>query len=153
MMIRRLIFFFALSLCLLPAAAQQGLRVASLFGSGSALAGRPDVTEVYLSGKQLKSYRLTLFRSLKVARPGDSDVALVESALKSDIRQAVDKQVVRRGKHIYYANCRLGDRKGRHRYLIYRNNGASSSSADRDIQLIYIEGYASAAELERMFEQ
>lgn len=153
MMIRRLIFFFALSLCLLPAAAQQGLRVASLFGSGSALAGRPDVTEVYLSGKQLKSYRLTLFRSLKVARPGDSDVALVESALKSDIRQAVDKQVVRRGKHIYYANCRLGDRKGRHRYLIYRNNGASSSSADRDIQLIYIEGYASAAELKRMFEQ
>lgn len=149
---RRLIFFLTAVLLSLQLAAQQGLKIASLFGRESALAGRPDVTEVYLNGKQLKSYRLTLFRSLKVARPGDSDVTLVESALKSDIQQAVDKQIVRRGKRIYYANCQLADRKGRHRYLIYRNNGASSS-ADRDLQLIYIEGYASAAELERMFQQ
>lgn len=152
MMIRRLIFLLVLSLSLLPAAAQQGLRVASLFGSGSALAGRPDVTEVYLSGKQLKSYRLTLFRSLKVARPEAADVARVEAALKQDLKQAADRQVIRRGKRIYYVNCRLPDRKGLHRYIIYRNNGAAST-ANRDLQLIYIEGKATAADLERMFEQ
>ncbi|MDY4874229.1 MAG: DUF6108 family protein [Alloprevotella sp.] len=132
-------------------AAQQGLHIASLFGKDSPLAKRKDVTTILLSGKQLKSYNLTRFRSVQVGQPTAADVQLFEKNITADIAASKDKQIMRRGQRLYYVFCQLSDLQGgTHRYIIYRNKGASHDGG-KDIHLIYIEGKATANELKSMF--
>ena len=58
---------------------------------------------------------------------------------------------MKRGERLYYVFCQLKDlRSGTHRYIIYRNKGASSLGG-KDLHLIYIEGKASANELRSLF--
>ena len=138
---------------LLPAtlAAQQGLHIATLFGKDSPLAKRQDVTTILLSGKQVRTYNLTLFRSMQVGQPTAADIQQFEKTLKADIASSKDKQIMRRGERIYYIFCQLSDLPGGiHRYIIYRNKGASHDGG-KDIHLIYIEGKATAKELKSMF--
>ena len=138
---------------LLPAtlAAQQGLHIASLFGKESPLAKRKDVTTILLSGKQVRTYNLTLFRSVQVGQPPAADIQQFEKAIKADIASSKDKQIMRRGERIYYIFCQLSDLPGGiHRYIIYRNKGASHDGG-KDLHLIYIEGKATAKELKSMF--
>ena len=82
-------------------AAQQGLHIASLFGKDSPLAKRKDVTTILLSGKQLKSYNLTRFRSVQVGQPTAADVQLFEKNITADIAASKDKQIMRRGQRLY----------------------------------------------------
>lgn len=138
---------------LLPAtlAAQQGLHIASLFGKDSPLAKRKDVTTILLSGKQLKSYNLSLFHSVQVGQPTAADIQQFEKAIKADIAASKDKQIMKRGANLYYVFCQLKSQpSGIHRYIIYRNKGASHDGG-KDLHLIYIEGKATAKELKSMF--
>ena len=58
---------------------------------------------------------------------------------------------MKRGERLYYVFCQLKDlRSGTHRYIIYRNKGASSLGG-KDLHHIYIEDKASANELRSLF--
>ena len=131
--------------------AQEGLSIAGLFGHSTAFDHPEDVTETHLSGKKLKVYRLTLFRSLKVENATAADIDKMERAVKSDAARAVDKQLLRRGNSIHYAFCKLPDRQGLHRYLIYRNK-ARGKGRGNELHLIYMEGTASPEDLESIFK-
>lgn len=147
---KRLTLLLVLLTSSLLLSAQEGLSIAGLFGQSTAFAHPENVTETHLSGKKLKVYRLSLFRSLKVEHATGTDIEKMERAVRADAARAVDKQLLHRGNSIHYAFCKLPDRQGLHRYLIYRNK-ATKNGRDNELHLIYMEGTASPEELEQIF--
>lgn len=147
-MIRRICFFIALLLgTACHAAAQDGLQIASLFGGR--YKGRADATEVHYEGKQLRSYKLTLFRSLTLT-PSLHEAAAIEKKVWDDCVRAVEKEVGLHGGRLYYGFYRLPDTGKAHRYVFYRNNALRNHSNGK-LTLIYMEGSASIEDLKRDF--
>lgn len=129
------------------AAAQDGLQIASLFGGH--YKGHADANEVHYEGKQLRSYKLTLFRSLTLT-PGPQEAAAIEKKVRADCARAVEKEVGLRGGRLYYGFYRLPATGKVHRYVFYRNNALRNHSNGK-LTLIYMEGSASIEDLKRNF--
>lgn len=129
-----------------PAAAQEGLQIASLFGGR--YKDRADAIEVNVKGQRLREYKLTLFRSLTLA-PTPQETRTIERMVQADCARAEIKEVAQ-GNHLYYGSYQLNDTGNEHRYIFYRNN-ALRNRDDGKLTLIYMEGTATLEDLKRVF--
>ena len=85
--------------CSLPAVAQDGLGVQQLFDAR--FKSNANSTVVYMKGRAIREYGLTLFRSITL--PGSSsDVRVVEEVVKKDATKALSKEVAFKKGRLYY---------------------------------------------------
>ncbi len=146
---KKIIAVIAALLLALPLSAQKGLAIAAIFDGRADFIDEP--TEVYIKGSRLKSYNLTLFRSISI--PGNATQSLeVERLVEKDAAKAVEKEQSHISGRLYYGFYRLPDTaKGLHRYIFYRNNAWENDSKDHTLTLIYMEGKATIAQLRQKF--
>ena len=117
-MIQRLMTMLTLLvMTTLPISAQKDIKIETLFGKD--YIERHKATEVMVQGKELKSYDLTLFRSVTFKK-GDALSEKVEQWIEADTRNAYDKEVGRLDGRLYYGFFCLPPHKGKNRYLFYR---------------------------------
>lgn len=136
------------ALTVLPLTAQSGLHINSLFNGQ--FKENEKVSEVYLKGKQIRDYGLTLFRSLTL--PGNSKEAQqIEALVLKDAANCSDKEEGKKGNRLYYGFYALkATKSGQNRYIFYRNN-ALQKNAKPVLSLVYMEGTASIDQLRRQF--
>lgn len=108
MMKRKTLLIVALCLLsFLPARAQEGLQIDSLF-SGSIIdvsdMSRISMSEV--SGAELRPYNLKYFRSISF-KAGARTIDKVASLVEADSRNALDRKIDYYGRQMYYALLRL----------------------------------------------
>lgn len=137
-------------LAVLPVFAQKGMHVEDLFG-GRFKHDRQAV-EVLIKGRELKKYHLTLFRSLTITdEPEVSEE--IEVLVSLDAKTAVDKEVGKVGKKLYYGFYCFPGQDDNYRYLFYRNAAvARGSSKKTEVTVVYMEGKVTLEELKRMFK-
>lgn len=152
MEIRKHLLYFMLlacaAFCSLPAVAQDGLGVQQLFDAR--FKSNANSTVVYMKGRAIREYGLTLFRSITL--PGSSsDVKVVEEVVKKDATKALSKEVAFKNGRQYYGFYAFRPvKKGINRYLFYRNN-ALGETDNTSMTLIYMEGEANMAQLRKTF--
>lgn len=129
------------------AKAQGSLNVAKVFDGR--FRDRKEATEVLLKGKEIKSYGLTLFRSLTRVLP-DKEAQQVEAWVTADGASATDKETGRKGSRLYYGFYKLKPSGGQNRYIFYRNNALQPGKSGK-LTVIYMEGTATITELKRNF--
>lgn len=148
----RLIRVFILCAVALAAAstarAQKGLHVESLF-DGSFEKNSKAVT-VDVKGKRLKSYNLTLFRSITV-HDAPQDAGRMAAAAYADGRNAVSSEEVKRGKETvagyYQLPPEAKDGKHPNRFILFRRLQKGAAT------LIYLEGFTELEKLIKLFVQ
>lgn len=128
--------------------AQGGLAVNSLFGNK--YKKEKNAVEVLVKGKELQSYKLTLFRSITVSS-SLPELFEIENLVKQDAGKSVDKEVGMIGTHIYYGFYRFPPKDFKYRYLFFRNN-ALRKGGNKEATLVYMEGYTTIEELKKMFK-
>ena len=138
---RRLILPLLLLWCSIVCA-QNDCHIAPLFGR---YAVWENATEVKMSGKALKTYRLNVFHSLEIRQPSASVVADIEQQVRADARTAVCHEQNEQDGRLCYGLYELKSKK-KYAYIFYRN------SADR-LTLIYLQGPATVDELRRFFKK
>lgn len=128
--------------------AQEGLHINRVFGKP--YRQQKDAVEVWVEGKQLKVYNLSLFRSLTL-QPSSDMLQDIESAIIKDEQSAIEKEVGKIGGRIYYGFFRFADKDGSFRYLFYRNS-ALRHRTSKEVTVVYMEGKATWEELKKMFK-
>ena len=118
--------------------AQKGLAIQAAFDE---MAVQKNATEVVMSGKRLKNFRLTFFHSLEMKNPSAADRQRISELVQTDAAQATAKEEV--SEHRFYE---LPQRKGNHSYILYRTNSNA-------LTLIYIEGKSSLKEIKQYFQK
>lgn len=149
-MIRRWIILWMCLLAVLPVCAQKGMHVEDLFGSRFKY--DKQAVEVLIKGRELKKYHLTLFRSLTITdEPAVSEE--IEALVGLDAQTAVDKEVGKVGKRLYYGFYCFPAQDDNYRYLFYRNAAvAPGNSKKMEVTVVYMEGKITLEELKRMFK-
>lgn len=143
-----------LMLCLLcfgslPLSAQKDLQIGKFFDSS--YGKRKDATETLIKGKQLKPYKMTLFRSLTLPIHA-VNIAELEKAIKTDTKEAIDKEAGSKGARLYYGFYQLRPIDKTRRYLFFRNNSLNpTTSRQNTLTLIYMQGSATLDELKSKF--
>lgn len=149
-MMQRWIGIGILSLLALPLMAQKGLQVNALFDGRFKKDHR--AVEVFIKGKELKKYNLSLFRSLTVTN-APAVFREMETLVCKDAESAVDKEVGTIGNRLYYGFYCFPEQEGTFRYLFYRN---TSVKRERDQQpeatVVYMEGQVTLEELKQLFQ-
>ena len=131
----------------MPLAAQKGLSIAKFFDGR--YRDRKDAVEVYMKGRSVERYDLTLFRSLTLAEPG-AVAADMERCVRRDAARAVDSEVGMKGGRLYYGFYRLPAVGGENRYLFFRND-ALGRGGGRTVTLIFMQGVATPDVIRRHF--
>lgn len=139
---------FILMICLFPAmaVAQKDLHIAPYF-DGRFNKNR-QVTTLIVKGKPLKTYNLTLYRSMAF----ESNMPVtskIESAVLTDSKQAIDKETGYRGGKLLYGFYCLKPEAGKKRplrYIFYRRT-------EEKCILVYMEGNTTLEYLKKMFQQ
>jgi hypothetical protein len=131
-----------------PLTAQTGLNVNRLFDGR--YRGQKNAIEVLVKGKKLQPYKLTLFRSLTLKDAG-AQIGEMEQLVRLDGAKAVDKETGLIGQHLYYGFYRFAATKGKYRYLFFRNNTLRNPQSP-EATVVYMEGYATLAEMKSMFK-
>jgi hypothetical protein len=130
------------------AAAQSGLSVNKLFDGR--YKNQKNAIEVLVKGKKLQPYKLTLFRSLTL-KGNKEELLDIERTVRQDAARSIDKETGMIGSRIYYGFYRFAPVGGKYRYLFFRNNSLRRPDAN-DATVVYMEGYATIAELKAMFK-
>lgn len=136
-----------LTLCCSGLLAQQQMQIGPLFGKD--FQKQQEVTEVIVTGKKLKPYNLTLFRSITL-RDRPHEMARMEQLVKADGATAADKEVALIGGKLYFGFYRFQD-GDTNRYIFYRNQSLRAPHK-QEATLVYMEGKASLAEIKEMFK-
>lgn len=140
---------FALML-VLSMQAQEGLLINAFFDKE--YQRQEQVTEVLVKGKKLKPYNLTLFRSITLKNAPDKAIEIEERLLK-DAENAVEMNSASIGKRLYFGFYCLPPRANdKLRYIFYRNTSAKKDAQRDEVALVYMEGYATLDEIEKMFK-
>lgn len=134
-------------LCLTSANAQKGLEVSRLFeGEGK---WKLKFTATHISGRSLKPYNLTLFRSITT---GDSRLYNeIEQAVNKDAQKTIDKECGYIDGRLYYGFFLFEPKDKKYRYLFYRNSSLRSNEPN-EVTIVYMEGYTTMKELKEMFK-
>lgn len=109
-----------------PLSAQKDLQIGKFFDSS--YGKRKDATETLIKGKQLKPYKLSLFRSLTLPIHA-VNIAELEKAIKTDTKEAIDKEAGSKGARLYYGFYQLRPIDKTRRYLFFRNNSLNSTTS------------------------
>lgn len=146
---KRIIFTFIFILAnTFNLSAQKGLAVAKL------LDGHIPyyiATRVWVEGRELQPYKLSLYRSMTVKENVEA-VNAMERAVLADATQAQSKEIGHVGNRLYYAFlCLTGGKNNQLRYIFYRN-AALRSGGNEEATLVYMEGRATMDELQQMFK-
>lgn len=108
--------------------------------------------EVYITGRELRSYNLTSYRSFSIDINSKTKAAgkEIEFAVRKDGHDAVDKEIVELAGRLYFAvySLKQTDSKQK-RYLFYKNNTLKNEGGN--IVIIYMEGAATLEEIRRKF--
>jgi hypothetical protein len=140
---------FALML-VLSMQAQEGLLINAFFDKE--YQRQEQITEVLVKGKKLKPYNLTLFRSITLKDAPDEAIEIEERLLK-DAENAVEMKSASWGKRLYFGFYCLPPRANdKLRYIFYRNTNAKKDAKSNEVTLVYMEGYATLDEIEKMFK-
>ncbi|MCR4920672.1 MAG: DUF6108 family protein [Bacteroidaceae bacterium] len=131
-----------LLLCCIIARAQSDCHIEPLFVK---YAVQDNATEVLMSGKALKAYRLRLFHSLEIRMPGDAEVADIERSVRSDARTAICHEQNEQDGRLLYGLYELKSKK-KYAYIFYRYTPAR-------VTLIYLQGPATVEELRAFFKK
>lgn len=108
--------------------------------------------EVYITGRKLRSYNLTAYRSFSIDINSKTKAAgkEIELAVRKDGRNAVDKEMVELAGRLYFAVYSLKQTGSKqNRYLFYKNNALKKEEGN--IVIIYMEGSATLEEIKRKF--
>lgn len=139
-----------ITMATLPAVAQSGLNINSLFD------GRykktPYATELIVTGVNAHDYNLNVYHSLKVTQKAQQN--LIESLVVKDGVKAVDKEVEYRNGQIYYGFYTLPQtKKGLNRYIFFLNQNLAHNAPKNMVTLIYMEGKATAEEIKKLIRK
>ena len=133
-------------LCLVGANAQKGLEVSYLFEAKGKW--KLKFAATHISGRALKPYNLTLFRSITT---GDSRLYdEIEQAVNKDAQKTIDKECGYIDGQLYYGFFLFEPKEKKNRYLFYRNSSLRSNEPN-EVTIVYMEGYATLKELKEMF--
>lgn len=128
--------------------AQKGLAVNEQFDGSKSY--YENATRVWVEGKDLKAYHLTLYKSITVK--GNAEAAKdMERAVTTDSKLALSKEIGHVGSRLYYAFLSLPG-KQHNRYIFFRNASLRSGGAD-EVTLVYMEGNVSMEQLKQMFKK
>lgn len=108
--------------------------------------------EVYITGRKLRSYNLTTYRSFSIDINSKTKAAgkEIEFAVRKDGHDAVDKEIVELAGRLYFAVYTLKQTDSKQkRYLFYKNNTLKNEGGN--IVIIYMEGAATLEEIRRKF--
>ena len=102
-------------------------------------------------GNSLKPYKLTL---LSTATTQDRRYfRYIEEVIESNEDKAIDKECGYINGRLYYGFYQFKpDKKGRYRYIFYRNSSLREDEPC-EITVVYMEGYPTLAELKKMFQK
>lgn len=126
--------------------AQDGLEISSVFKSIKEWKGI--CTYTHITGKSLKDYNLTLFRS--ITTNNDSTFQKIEQAVTTDSQTAIDKECGYINGKLYYGFFLFEPIEDKYRYIFYRNSSLREDEPD-EMTMVYMEGYPTLEELKRMF--
>ncbi len=133
-------------LALLPAYAQKGLQIDSLF-SGR-LVKVATMTESIVSGKKLNPYNLDYFRSVRFVAD-DDQIAKVSTWVRNDSMIAEEKDIESEGGRLVYALLKFPGRKDKNRYVGYQVKRTGGSDY---VTVVYMEGAATVEDLKVIFK-
>lgn len=144
---RFLLITLGVLLALAPARAQAGLQIDSLFNGSLVPASR--VTESVVSGRDLKSYNLDYFRSIRF-KATEAEIDKVTTWLEGDALTAVSKEMDTEDGSLVYALLRFPADRERNKYVGYQVKEASGS---KYVTVVYLTGKATASDLRVIFKQ
>lgn len=102
-------------------------------------------------GKSLKPYKLTLFST--ATTQDRRHFKYIEEVIESNEYKAIDKECGYINGRLYYGFYQFKpDKKGRYRYIFYRNSSLREDEPC-EITVVYMEGYPTLAELKKMFQK
>lgn len=129
------------------ATAQSHLNVAPMFEGKKEWSLK--FTGSHIEGRPLKTYNLTLFRSITTSdhRLYDKIEALVEK----DGKNTIDKESGYINGKLYYAFYQFKPKNKKYQYLFYHNSSLREDKPD-EVTIVYIEGYVTLTELKKIFK-
>ena len=133
-------------LTLVPARAQAGLQIDSLFSG--AIVPAATVTESVVSGKELKPYNLDYFRSIRF-KATDAEIDRVVSWLEADALIAVNKEMDSEDGKLVYALLHFPADRDRNKYVGYQVKEVSDG---KYVTVVYLTGKATASDLKVIFK-
>lgn len=102
-------------------------------------------------GKSLKPYKLTLFST--ATTQDRRHFKYIEEVIEGNEDKAIDKECGYINGRLYYGFYQFKpDKKGRYRYIFYRNSSLREDEPC-EITVVYMEGYPTLAELKKMFQK
>ena len=102
-------------------------------------------------GNSLKPYKLTLFST--ATTQDRRYFRYIEEVIESNEDKAIDKECGYINGRLYYGFYQFKpDKKGRYRYIFYRNSSLREDEPC-EITVVYMEGYPTLAELKKMFQK
>ena len=111
-----------------------------------------DAKMVWVEGTELRTYNLTLYRS--ITTENKNMVGDMEKAVLKDSKKAADKEMGKIGQRLYYAFLSLHPEKENshiRRYVFYRN-AALRQGGKNEATLVYMEGHVSMEDLKKLFK-
>lgn len=147
-MMRRKVFLIV-ALCLfalMPAYAQKGLQIDSLFNGK--LVNVSTMTESIVSGKKLNPYNLDYFRSVRFVAD-DGKIAKVATLIRNDSMIAEEKDMESEGGRLVYALLKFPRKMDKNRYVGYQVKRIGGSDY---VTVVYMEGAATVEDLKVIFK-
>ncbi|MBR5685805.1 MAG: hypothetical protein IKX18_06615 [Muribaculaceae bacterium] len=145
-------FIIIILTCLMAsstAVAQNGLNINSLFDGRFKKA--TGATEIIVTGSRANEIGLKVYHSLSVT--DEIQAELIESHVKKDGVQAVDKEVEYRNGQLYYGFYTMKPVKGNKRYIFFLNQNLARKSPKKVVTLIYMEGNATPEQIKRLIRK
>lgn len=166
-------------LSLLPARAQKGLHIDSLFVFDGTIVDVSDMSRISMSevsGAELRPYNLKYFRSISF-KAGARTIDKVASLIEADSRDALDRKIDYYGGQMYYALLRLrpnGSEENEYVGFQVKGIGREKITQGSDgktvvgyeleedakgpfeqayVTVVYLKGKATMNDLKKMFKQ
>ncbi len=137
-------------LTILPALAQSGLHINSLFDGR--YKKNPYAAEYIVTGPGAWEIDLEIYHSLKVTEKEQQE--LIESLVNKDGAQAIDKEMQLRNGKLYYGFYTLSQtKKKRNRYIFFLNQNLAKKNPKNMVTLIYMEGKASPEKIKKLIRK
>lgn len=141
---RLYLIILLLATCMMSANAQSGLEINDLFDGE--YSNDPRATEIEMSGGVLKDYSLTVYRSLTLVDAPEA-ARQIETLLREDGANALQREVTYRNGGIYYAFYQLPKQNNIYRYIFYID---LNKTGGNKIMLVYLAGKADSKQIKKM---
>lgn len=148
---KKAILLFIMTVGCLSLQAQSNLHISPVFDHISDYG--KDTKTVWVKGKELRKYKLTLYRS--ISTENSQMAANMEKAVLADSRKAADKEVGYIGSHLYFAFLSLPPEAAGQdfmRFIFYRNPSLKNGGKN-EVTLVYMEGQITMSELKNLFKK